>query len=162
MATVLTLSSHLLALRRVFGRAGPVLKKKKLQSHVISCPQRQQGTFHVHRCLFLFLSAPLPTSAPLRLIPHAVTFHVSCLQASPASLLSTIPSTSLHERHMLASPCDSAGWNPFIQTLARIWEPLFLPAAVPSVLGPVHLTPDAPELSHIPGSGLTSSNHICF
>lgn len=165
MATVLSLSSNLPALRRVFSRAGPVFKKHP--SCEAGCPRRQQGISHVHKCLVLFLSAPLPPSAPLYLILHAVPFHVFCPLGSLASLLSTIPSISFHERHMLAhiSFCqkgDSAGWNSFLQQLAPIWKLLFLLAAVSLMLGPVDLTSDAPELSHIPGSERTCSSHICF
>lgn len=68
-----------------------------------------RGTFHVHKCLFLFSSAPLPTSAPLYLILHSATFHVSCRHVIPASLLSAIPSISFHERHMLTSPSVRIG-----------------------------------------------------
>lgn len=71
-----------------------------------SCPERQRATFHIHKRLFLLLSRPLPTSAPL---PHPSQRYLSCLRVIPASLLSTIPPISFHERHMLPSPSVRSG-----------------------------------------------------
>lgn len=66
MATVLSLSSHLPALRRAFRRAGQVLKE--LQPCEISFLQRHRGKFHVHICLLLFfICAPANTRTAL---PH--------------------------------------------------------------------------------------------
>lgn len=140
MATVLPLSSHLPALRPAFSRAGPLLKK--LPSCEMTC-RRQRGTFHVHRCLFLLLSAPLPTSTCTALS------HPS---RPPLHLSPTIPSICVHERHMRTSP-------PVRGATQRDGIPRsYLEAA----LCPVGLAPDAPQLSRIPGSEPTWSHRIWF
>lgn len=113
------------------------------------------STFHVHKRLFLLLSAPLPTSAPLYLIPP-FTFHVFCPHGSPASCLSSVPS-SFHERHMLPSASVRSETQRegilFFKMLLSGKRTFFSLLSHASLARPSR--PDAPERRHIPGSGLT-------
>lgn len=98
MATVLSLSSHLAALGRVFGRK----KSFSLVSLVVRRGSREHSTstnasFSFYPCTFQHQHRSSSSLTP-------VTFHVFCLHGRPASPLSTIPSIPLHERHMLTSP----------------------------------------------------------